>query len=155
MTLNMLRQSTANPAISTWEYFNGKFNYNATPLGPLGISVIVHTKTGLRRSWDFRGKDGWSVGASTTHYQCQRVIPKLTRSIMISDTTAFRHHHIAHPSVTPEDRVLHGLQQLTEALQGAPSSWSGDQIRAIQCLKDMLTDCSGDTTHKELTSPPT
>ena len=48
ITLNLLRQATANPAISAWEYFNGKFNYNATPLGPLGISVIVHIKTGLR-----------------------------------------------------------------------------------------------------------
>ena len=68
MTLNLMRQATANPAISAWEYFNGKFNYNATPLGPLGISVIVHTKTGLRRSWDFRGKDVWSVEASMTYY---------------------------------------------------------------------------------------
>ena len=59
MTLNLLRQATANPAISAWENFNGKFNYNATTLGPLGISVIVHTKTGRRQSWDFRGKDGW------------------------------------------------------------------------------------------------
>ena len=48
MTLNLMRQATANPAISPWEYFNGKFNYNAMPLGPLGISFIVHTKTGRR-----------------------------------------------------------------------------------------------------------
>ena len=46
MKLNLLRQATYNPAISAWEYFNGKFNYNATPLGPLWISVIVHTKNG-------------------------------------------------------------------------------------------------------------
>ena len=81
MTLNLLRQATANPAISVWENFNGKFNYNATPLGPIGISVIVHTKPGRRQSWDFRGKDGWSVGDSLTYYRCQRVIPKLTRSM--------------------------------------------------------------------------
>ena len=116
MTLNLLRQATANPAISAWEYFNGKFNYNATPLGPLGITVIFHTKTGRQRSWDFHGKYGWSVGTLMTHYRCQHIIPKLTRSMMISDTTEFRHHHITQPSVTPEDRVLHGLIQLTAAL---------------------------------------
>ena len=136
MTLNLLRQATANLAISEWEYFNAKFNYNNTPLGPLGISVIVHTKIGRQQSWDFRGKDGWSVGVSMTHYRCQHVIPKLTRSMMISDTTEFRHHHITQTSVTPEDRVLHGLQQLTAAIQGAPYSQSGDQIRALQSLKD-------------------
>ena len=33
MALNLLRQATANPAISAWKIFNGKFNYNAMPLG--------------------------------------------------------------------------------------------------------------------------
>ena len=46
MTLNMLRKATDDPSISAWEYFNGKFNYIATSLGPLSISVIVHIKTG-------------------------------------------------------------------------------------------------------------
>ena len=110
LTLNLLRQATANPAISVWEYFNGKFNYNATPLGPLGVSVIVHTKKGRRQSWDFCSKDGWGLGALMTHYRCQSVIPKLTISMMISDTKEFRHHHITYPSVTPKDRVLHGIQ---------------------------------------------
>ena len=87
MALKLPRQATENPAISEWEYFNGKFNYNATPLGPLGIDIIVHTKTGRQQSWDFRGKYGWSVGASMMHYRCQRVILKLARSMMISDTT--------------------------------------------------------------------
>ena len=75
-----------------------------------------------------------------THYRCQRVIPKLTISMMISNNTEFRHRHITQPSVTPEDRVLHGLKQLAEDLIGAPYSQSGDQIRAIQYLKDTIND---------------
>ena len=68
MTLNMLRQATAMPTVSAWEYFHGKkFNYGATPLGPLGINVLIHAKPGKRKSWDFRGKDGWSVGVSLKH----------------------------------------------------------------------------------------
>ena len=35
ITLNFLRQSTADPTISAWEFFSGPFNYDATPLGPL------------------------------------------------------------------------------------------------------------------------
>ena len=98
-------------------------------------------------------KDGWCVGTSMTHYHCHRVIPKQTKSMMISYTTEFRHHYITQPSVTPEDRVPHGLQQLTAAFQGVPSSWSGDQVRALQCLKDTLTDWVVDTTPKEMTAP--
>ena len=72
---------------------------------------------------------------------------------MISDTTEFRHHSITQTSVTPEDRVIHGLQQLTVALQGAPSSRTGDQIRDFQSLKDTLTDWAVDTTPKDLMAP--
>ena len=59
MTLNMLRQATSDPTTSEWDFFAGKkFNYSATPLRPLGINVIVHTKPGRQKSWDFSGKDG-------------------------------------------------------------------------------------------------
>ena len=58
MTLNMLRQAASDPAISAWDFLSGrKINYGATPLGTLGINVIVHAKPGRRKSWDFRGKD--------------------------------------------------------------------------------------------------
>ena len=88
-----------------------------------------------------------------THYRCQRVIPKLTIYMMISDTTEFRHHHITQPSVTPKDRVLHGIQQLTTAIEGDTYSQSGDQIRALQSLKDTLTNWAVETTPKDLTAP--
>ena len=54
LTLNLLRQSKIALAISTWEHFNGPFNFDATPLNPLGIPIIIHDKSGIRRSWDFR-----------------------------------------------------------------------------------------------------
>ena len=47
ITLNMLRQASADPTISAWDFFAGnKFNYSATPLGPLGINVIICAKPG-------------------------------------------------------------------------------------------------------------
>ena len=73
--------------------------------------------------------------------------------MMISDTTEFRHHHITQLSVTPEYRVLHGIQQLTAALQGAPYYRSGDLIRAIQSLKDILSNWAVETTPRELIAP--
>ena len=106
MTLNMLCQATSDPTTSAWDFFAGKkFNYSATPLGPLGVSKIVHAKPGRGKSCDFRGKDGWSVGVSLKHYRCQLVIPKLSKFLVTSDTTEFRHHHITQPNVTPEDCV--------------------------------------------------
>ena len=152
LTLNLLRQSASNPKISAWEAFNGPFNYDATPLGPLGIRVIAHAKPSNRLSWSFRGRDGWSVGVSLEHYRCQRYIPKDSRSLSISDTIEFRHQHITQPSVTPEDQVLHGINQLTSALEGTPSPRSTDQLAAIQSLQNALGNWSGNHT---MHPPPT
>ena len=43
LALNLLRQATLIPSMSEWEYFNGDFVYTATPLGPIGCKIIIHT----------------------------------------------------------------------------------------------------------------
>ena len=109
MTLNFLRQSTFNQTISAWEYFSGPFQYDANPLGPLGMNVIIHKNASQRHTWDFRGKYGCSMGASMDHYRCQKVVSKDTNTDMVSDTIEFKHHKITLTPVTPEDKVLHGV----------------------------------------------
>ena len=121
-----------------WEYLNGGFNYDATLLGPLGIKVLIHKKASNRHSWDFRAKEGWSVGVTFEHYRCQRVIPKDTKSEMVSDTVEFRHHDLTQPSVTPDDRLLHGIQLLIAALEGKPTPTSVEQLDAIGMLQEAL-----------------
>ncbi len=68
MTLNFLRQATLNPKISAYEFLEGPFNYDATSLGPLGFRIIAHLKPDARNSWDFHGKNGWSIGVSLEYY---------------------------------------------------------------------------------------
>jgi hypothetical protein len=41
-TVNLLCQATINPKISAWEYFNGPFDFNETPLAPVGCRVLIH-----------------------------------------------------------------------------------------------------------------
>ena len=128
MQLNMLRQSALNPKISAWEYYNGPFNYDATPMGPLGARVIAHNKPDVRNSWDFRGEDGWSVGVSLQHYRCQRWVAEATHEVRVNDTVEFRHHRVTQPTVTPEDRIQQSVVSLTNALQGAPSPRQDQQL---------------------------
>ena len=45
MNQNLLRPCTSDPTISTWENFNGKLDYNATPLEPMGIGILIHYTT--------------------------------------------------------------------------------------------------------------
>ena len=72
------------------------------------------------------------------HYRCQKVVSKDTKTEMVSDTIEFRHHKITLPSVTPEEKVLHGVQQLTAALKNTPASTVDSQIQAIKALQDTI-----------------
>jgi hypothetical protein len=63
-TLNLLRQSRKNPSISAYQHVNGTFDYNKTPLGPLGCAVEMHESSNRRKSWDPRSLSGWYIGTS-------------------------------------------------------------------------------------------
>ena len=68
------------------------------------------------------------------NYHYQRVVSKDTKSDMVSDTIKFRHHKFTLPSVTPEGKLLHGVQQLTASLKYMPASTLDAQLRDIKAL---------------------
>ena len=122
LTPNLLRQSTLNPKISAWEYFQVPFEYKVNPFGPLGCLFMIHRKTSNTKSWYFKGKEGWSIDVALYNYRCQSIIPHNTKAYQISDKLDFRHQTITTPVMTPEDRILHGLTTLTDSLTNLPTA---------------------------------
>jgi hypothetical protein len=138
LTLNLLRQATLNPRISAWEYFQGPFDFNKTPLGPVGCRVLIHAKPITRRSWDFRAKQGFYIGPALDSYWCFKLINADTKSQCISDTVEFCHKYLAIPAPTSEDRIIQGLQQVAGALTRATPPTSISQVDAIANLRDIF-----------------
>ena len=58
ITMNLLRNSRANPKLSSYAYLHGNFDFNKTPLAPPGTKVVVHSKPNNRASWDPHGIEG-------------------------------------------------------------------------------------------------
>ena len=82
LTNNLMRQATADPRKLAWEYLHGRpFNYDAKPLGPLVIPVIIHNKPSRRKSLNYRGRHGFSSGVALNHYFCQRSIDAKTKAV--------------------------------------------------------------------------
>ena len=50
LTANLLQKATINPSMSVWEYFNGAFDYTATPLEPIGCKIVIHNTSNKRKS---------------------------------------------------------------------------------------------------------
>ena len=85
LTINLLRQATLNPRMSAWEYYNGAFDYSATPLVPLGCKIMIHNTSNKRKYWDQRGREGFSVGPALQHYRCIQSIDRKTKALIITD----------------------------------------------------------------------
>ena len=78
------------------------------------------------------------------HYRFQKVVFKDTKTEMVSNNIEFRHHKLTLPSVTKEDKVLNGVQQLTAALKNTPASTVDVQLQAIKALQDTIEHWAGD-----------
>ena len=135
LTLNLLRQATLNPRISAWGYFNGEFYYAATPLGTIGCKIIIHTKSNIRKSWDQRGREGFSIGPALHHYRFIQSIDSKTKSLLITDTSEYLHEYQTQPTVTPEDIITHAIQFLSAALKDVPTSLCDYQLTAIEAVR--------------------
>ena len=70
LTLNLLRTSRVNPQLSSYAYLFGNFDFNKTPLAPIGTKLVIRAKPNKRDSWSFHGEDGWYIGPAMDHYRC-------------------------------------------------------------------------------------
>ena len=58
ITLNLLRKSRVNTALSAYAYLFGPYDFNKSPMTPPGTRVIVHEKPSNRTPWVHHGTPG-------------------------------------------------------------------------------------------------
>jgi hypothetical protein len=80
LTVYLLHTSKLDPTKSAWEFLNGPFNYDATPMGPPGSRIIAHAKGATRRSWDCGGIGGFYIGPAMNHYRCYSLLRNNTQA---------------------------------------------------------------------------
>jgi hypothetical protein len=138
LSLNLLQQATLNPQISAWEFFQGPFNFNKMPLGPVGCHVLIHTKPASRQSWDFRAKNGFYIGLALESYCRIKLVNADTKSHVISNTVKFCHSYLSVPAPSTDDQIVHGLQVVAGALAGGAPPTSISQVDTIPNLQDIF-----------------
>ncbi len=138
LTLNLLRQATLNPRISMWEFFQGPFDFNKTPLGPVGCRVLINAKMAIRWSWNFRAKLGFYIGPALDSYHFFKLVKADTKSQVIFDTVEFLHSYLSVPVTSMEDKIIHSLQVVAGAIQGSPPSISVSQLKTITVLQEIV-----------------
>ena len=138
LTLILLIHATLNPHISAWEFFNGSFDFAATPLVPIGCKVTVHKKKSTRKSWDQRVRECYNTRPALDHYWCFRVVDKQKKELWVSDTVEFLHAYLTQPTTTPEYRISHAIHFLFYALKDVPSTLCYSQRSIIDTIRNIF-----------------
>ncbi|KAL9178273.1 hypothetical protein ACHAXT_001701 [Thalassiosira profunda] len=143
ITLNLLRQSNATPAISAYAHINGPFDYNKMPLAPMGCKVQIHEKADQRASWAFHSVDGWYLSTSPEHYRTHLCHVKSTRRNRLADTVQFFHKNITNPTLTHADKIMNAISACAKALKGQPNDISDSQLRDMERMLEAATQRFG------------
>ena len=114
--------------MSAYTQLNGQYDYNAHPVAPPGIQVLIYEKNAARKSWTPHGMEGWYLGPAMEHYMCYRVISSKTGGERITDTVHFFPHDVPLPGISPVDRAMEVASELTEAIR---------KFKYVSPLKDM------------------
>ena len=135
LTLNLLRASRINPKMAAENMLNGPYDFNRTPLAPLGAKFLVHEKPAVRGTWAPHALDGWHIGPSTDQYRCYKCIPVKTNRVRISDTVNFFPSKCDMPFSSSVDNATQVIQKLAHAIKNpalaSPFQLSEEQFNAI------------------------
>jgi hypothetical protein len=121
---NMLRRSRINPKLSAFTQIFGVFDYNRTPLAPIGTKTVVHQRTTQQGRTTFadHGVIGWSIGPAMNHYRHWTFYIPKTRGTRVSDTVSFLQENYTMPATASSDRATAAIEELTEALKNPSES---------------------------------
>eukprot|EP00957_Ditylum_brightwellii_P192564 14661171-Ditylum_brightwellii.AAC.1 len=122
------------------------FNFDATPMAPLGTKVSVHIKPSKRATWGYHALPGWYIGSTMQLYWCYEVMMKSTGAKHITDTVCFHHHNILMPKVTHADCILKATRDLNTAISGIQSVAPPDYVDAVHKLWSVLLKETPDKT---------
>jgi hypothetical protein len=148
LTVNLLRKSNVVPNISAYAHVHRQHDYMKCPFAPLGCSVMAHVKPKNRRTWDFHGEVGYSIGTLMEHHRCFNVYIVKTRATSISDSVFFKHQYITNPQIMPETIVMKAAAELTSALKGTVSqvAETADALAKVSDLFQKIAASKADRT---------
>ena len=161
LTLNLMRGSRMNPKHSAWSQLNGPYDFNAKPLAPPGIHVLVHEKPDQRKTWGTHANDAWYIGPALEHYRCYKVYMRETQSERITDTLTWFPQQIPLPTASSTEIIAGALHDVITELKSptAPNalvhindSERHTLINMSNILTKIITEAADETTHTKQSS---
>ncbi len=114
LTLNLLRFSPSNPAVLANQELYGTFNFNKTPLAPLGTKALGFNDLATHALWVPHATNGFYIGPANNHYWCLWFYIPATCRFRFLDTWWLYPTHCQVPVVSEHNQTLHTAANLLE-----------------------------------------
>lgn len=148
ITLNLLRASRINPQLSAYAQVFGAFDFNRTPMAPLGTKVMIHIPSQTRQKNAPHAVKGWYLGPAMNHYRCYRVFADDTKAERTIDTVSFHPTHTPMPKTSSIDAASAAATDLINALRNpTPASpLAGIDPTKLSALRELAVIFQSSTT---------
>jgi hypothetical protein len=136
---------------------NGQFNFDKTPLAPVGTKALVFLDPNKRHTWQSHAIDAWYVGPAKKHYRNYRFFIPETKGYRVSGTAKFFPAHCKLPAIEPGDTVRLAAQDLIVAIEkmsNAPIDLNPKHTQALRQLATIFNEAARVDEDKENTTPP-
>ena len=124
ITMNLLRTSRQDNTKSAYEDFHQqKFDWNRTPIAPLGTRALAFKDSNDRAAWQPHGVDCWYTGPALDHYRLLEFFDPRTGGTLTTGTFRLYPMHCRPPTISEGDRIVAAAADLLAALeQNEPAS---------------------------------
>jgi hypothetical protein len=142
LTLNLLCFSRCKPSRSTNKEVNRHFDYNKTPIAPLGSKGIVYKDPAIYTSWAPHGTDAYHISPAPKHYRCLRFYMPATRRCHIADTWRLYPTQCTTPSILQANLMVLQATNVLQSLGTTITTSTTESItnnKAIQQLQEILS----------------
>ena len=139
LSLNILRGSRLDPRISAWEQLHGRFDFNAYPIVPLDMRIVLHEKPHQRGTWAPHGVKGFYLGPALEHYRCYRGWVIKTQRERIVDTVAWHPQNVMMPGASEKEILARVLTELRATIQANTSNLPQPATALLTTLQDDLS----------------
>jgi len=118
ITINCLRKSRINPKLSAYTQLFGIFDFNATPMVPVGTRAIIYEDREQRpNTWANHGQRGWYIGPAMEHYRNYTIFVTKTRAERHGKTVEFFPTKYNLPATSTDDQAAAAITDLIHALK--------------------------------------
>ena len=156
MKLNMLRTFRRDPTISAYKALNGPFDYNKTPLAPLGSPEVLYGYPTNRNNFAPHCTDAIYVAPSMIHYCNRNYWVPYTQKMRISSSARIYPEHCKVPTILGADKTLIAASDLLMVMQSEVPHNAKAKLRhakALQILTVIINNTP--TTRESPTATPT